>query len=157
MIIELFNKYSISELIIFLVIFCLAVKEIVNLIDWAKERFGKNINKEIEEKEKEKDIQRQLDDIVTENKTIKDTLNALENQMNKLAERVNLLISSDKDDIKAYITERHHFFCYKQEWIDDYSLDCLEKRYEHYKAEGGNSFVLDLMNEIRRLPKQPLK
>lgn len=155
MIIELFSKYSISELIIFLVIFCLAVKEIINLIDWAKERFGKNINKEIEEKEKEKDIQRQLDDIVTENKTIKDTLNALENQMNKLAERVNLLISSDKDDIKAYITERHHFFCYKQGWIDDYSLDCLEKRYEHYTAEGGNSFVSDLMKDIRQLPKQP--
>jgi polyhydroxyalkanoate synthesis regulator phasin len=155
MIIELFNKYSISELIIFLVIFCLAVKEIVNLIDWAKERFGENVNKGMEEKEKEKDIQRQLDDIVTENKIIKDTLNALENQMNKLAERVNLLISSDKDDIKAYITERHHFFCYKQGWIDDYSLDCLEKRYEHYTAEGGNSFVSDLMKDIRQLPKQP--
>ena len=52
-----------------------------------------------------------------------------------------MLIESDKDDIKAYITREHHFFCYEQGWIDDFSLDCLEKRYAHYKIEGGNTFI----------------
>ena len=39
-----------------------------------------------------------------------------------------------------------------QEWIDDYSLDCIERRYKHYIDEGGNSFIGQLMIEIRKLP-----
>jgi hypothetical protein len=40
-------------------------------------------------------------------------------------------------------------------WIDDFSLNCLEKRYEHYLAEKGNSFVHNLMDDLRALPKKP--
>lgn len=155
--IELLNKYPISEIIIFIFMLFIAIKEIFSLIDWAKERFKVGVNKNIKQKEYKKAIQKQIDDFIEENKNVKNTLKILEEQINKLAKSVNLLIASDKDDIKAYITERHHYFCYEQGWIDDYSLDCIEKRYEHYKAEGGNSFVLDLMNEIRQLPKQPPK
>ena len=155
--IELLNKYPISEIIIFIFMLFIAIKEIFSLIDWAKERFKVGVNKNIKQKEYKKAIQKQIDDFIEENKNVKNTLKILEEQINELAKSVNLLIASDKDDIKAYITERHHYFCYEQGWIDDYSLDCIEKRYEHYKAEGGNSFVLDLMNEIRQLPKQPPK
>ena len=63
------------------------------------------------------------------------------------------MVESDKDDIKAWITEKHHFYCYEKRHIDDYSLDCIEKRYAHYQDEGGNSFVEDLMKDIRKLPK----
>ena len=69
-------------------------------------------------------------------------------------DKVNLLIASDRDDIKSWITEKHHYYCYSQEWIDDYSLDCIEKRFAHYQDEGGNSFIAALMAEIRALPKE---
>ena len=72
-----------------------------------------------------------------------------------LTDKINLLIDSDKDSIKSFITDRHHHFCYDKKWIDDYSLDCIEKRYKHYTDEGGNSFIHDLMKELRALPKQP--
>ena len=67
---------------------------------------------------------------------------------------IETLIESDKDDIKAYITKEHHYFVYQKGWIDDYSLDCIERRYDHYVAEGGNSFIKGLMEEIRNLPKK---
>lgn len=155
--IEFLNKYSISEIIIFLVMFFLAIKEFINLIDWFKNRYNAQMDKDTRQKEDRNNIQDQLNDLIEENKKVKNTLNALENRIDKLTDSVNLLIFSDKDDIKAYITDRHHYFCYEQKWIDDYSLDCIEKRYGHYTAEGGNSFVLDLMNEIRALPKKPPK
>lgn len=66
-----------------------------------------------------------------------------------------MLIESDKESIKAYATERHHFFVYEQGWIDNYSLECLERRFVIYQHENGNSFVEGLMDEIRALPKQP--
>ena len=78
-------------------------------------------------------------------------------KMNELTDNINMLIKSDKDDIKAHITEKHHYFCYIQHWIDDYSLDCLERRYDHYVDEGGNSYIESLMKEIRKLPKQPMQ
>ena len=66
---------------------------------------------------------------------------------------MSILLASDKDDIKSWITEKHHYFCYEKKVIDDYSLDCIEKRYQHYVDEGGNSYVATLMREIRALPK----
>ncbi len=79
---------------------------------------------------------------------------AMNEQMQKMNQTIALLIESDKDDIKAWITREHHYFCYDLGYIDDYSLDCLEKRFSHYKDEGGNSFIKDLMDEIRQLPRE---
>ena len=76
-------------------------------------------------------------------------------QLESICNKIDMLISSDKDNIKSYITKEHHIFVYQKGWIDDYSLDCIERRFQHYKDEGGNSFVEDLMNELRELPKRP--
>ena len=71
-----------------------------------------------------------------------------------LTTQVHNLILSDRDDIKAFITRQHHYFVYQKGWIDDYSLDCIQRRYSHYIEEGGNSFIEGLMREIRKLPKK---
>ena len=71
-----------------------------------------------------------------------------------LSTKIDMLIDSDKDDIKSYITREHHYFCYQRGWIDDFSLDCIERRYQHYTDEGGNSFIEGFMTELRALPKQ---
>lgn len=81
-------------------------------------------------------------------------LEDIRKQLGSIEQAVNLLISSDKDDIKQSLTKDHHYFCYKLKSIDDYSLDCMEKRYSHYKDEGGNSFVKILMQEVRALPRK---
>ena len=74
-------------------------------------------------------------------------------QMEEIHKMMNVLMESDRNDIKAWITEKHHYFCYEKGYIDDYSLDCLERRFASYEKEDGNSFVETLMNEIRALPK----
>jgi hypothetical protein len=79
----------------------------------------------------------------------------LVNLVANLTEKVDLLIASDKDAIKSYITEQYHYFVEQKGWIDDFSLDCLEKRFSHYLEENGNSFVESLMNQIRNLPRVP--
>ena len=107
----------------------------------------KNINKKIKKYENEKDLFAELEFFKTE---VINTQKALE----KMQKQIDLLIESDKDDIKAYITKEHHYFCYEKGWIDDYSLDCIEKRYGPYVEEKGNSFVKSLMIELRSLPKQ---
>ena len=163
---ELLESYSLTDILIFIVLICMAAKQTIDFIDWAKKRFRKGYEKEAELKNSNENIQAQIDQMnetfsikekrfEEKKKEIFDQFKALESQIKSLIDSINLLISSDRDDIKAYITEKHHFFCYTQKWIDDYSLDCIEKRYKHYEDEGGNSFVADLMKDIRRLSKVP--
>ena len=89
--------------------------------------------------------------------TLQQSQKVTDNILQDLSKKINLLIDSDKDDIKSFITRQHHYFCYKIGWIDDFSLDCVEKRYQHYADEGGNSFIEGFMDELRALPKQEPK
>lgn len=143
-----FETYSLTQIIIFIILSALAVKEFINLIDWflnRGEKYFKNKNKEEDKFAKYEE----------EIKALKENQEKMSESINKLSANVELLIDSDKDDIKSFITKEYHYFVEEKGWIDKFSFDCIEKRFNHYKDEGGNSFIEDLMNELRQLPKQP--
>lgn len=152
--VTLLQSYSLSDILIFIIILGLAIKSTVSFYDWAYERLERIFsqgNKKINEKE-------QLEQRLRKGSQI---MNALEQSQEKtdqalqdLTKKINLLIESDKDDIRASITREHHHFCYELGWIDDFSLDCLQRRFRHYADEGGNSFIQGFMNELRALPKK---
>lgn len=158
--------YSISEIIIFVILFCLAIKEAVTFYDWSKNRVQQVFKKETEERDNRNKLQYEIEDMEEyfkekelkfnkKKEEINEGFKKIDERIDFLATQIELLIASDKDSIKAYITEKHHYYCYDKKWIDDYTLDCLEKRYSHYIDEGGNSFVADLMKDLRALPHQP--
>ena len=161
---ELFMTFSLQEIILFLILLALAIKGFVSFWDWAIDRLRKVFDKEYKEKEDKEDIiatiqeqTKRIEEIAKGQKEAQAQLYSFYNE-NKIHienndKLIQLLIDSDKDDIKAWITEQHHKFCYDTKCIDAYSLDCIEKRYSHYEDEGGNSFVADLMKDIRELPK----
>lgn len=146
--IELFKTFSITEIIIFIALLAIAVKGVVDFYDWARARLGKNFKKEDEIEKRITQDEAALNQVVKNQEKNNQKLVSL---MNK----IDTLIVSDRDDIKSFITEKHHYFVNQQKWIDDYSLDCIERRYDHYKEEGGNSYIHDLMKEIRALEKHP--
>ena len=155
---ELFTNYSMSEIVIFMVVLAFAVKELVTFLDWGRDRLRKVYDKDYKSIEERKKLEEEIDDLnkfYSEKKKVDDTFAKIDRTFEKINERIDMLIESDKEDIKSYITEKHHFFVYGQGWIDDYSLECLERRFAVYQQEHGNSFVEGLMNEIRALPKQP--
>lgn len=155
---ELLLDYSVSEILVFIVILAFAVKELVTFIDWGSERLRKvydNNYKSIQEKQKMEDDIDNLNKFYAEKQKVDDTFAKIDKTFEKINKQIDMLIESDKEDIKSYIVKEHHFFVYTQGWIDDYSLECLERRFAVYRQEHGNSFVEGLMNEIRELPKQP--
>ncbi len=81
-------------------------------------------------------------------------INTLIDNQNKLTRAVALLMESDRNQLKSLITQKHHYYCYTVEAIDTYTLDTIERLFNMYVAEGGNSFVEDLMEEIRALPRK---
>lgn len=140
---QLLSNYSVGQIIFFIVILALAIKQLVTFIDWFQNRTKSAV------KEKEKPDQLAC---ITEQHG--QQLQKIRGQLNDLKDDIELLIASDRDDIKQSLTKDHHYFCYKLKSIDDYSLDCMEKRYSHYREQGGNSFVQTLMQEVRALPKR---
>lgn len=139
---ELLKNFTLEQIVLFIVLSAAAIKGVVSWIDWLKGRIDKKVSK----KEEEKSLNDKIDNII---KVQMEQTKVIQ----KNTDMINLLIASDKDDIKAWITEKHHYFCYNLKCIDDYNLDCIEKRYNHYQKEDGNSFVGSLMEEIRSLPK----
>lgn len=151
----LLQNYSLSDIFIFTIFLALAIKSLISFFDWFQEYLRKIFNKEynkVSEKEKLEKRLRKGDQTMSKlqiNQRITDEI------LKNMSKKIDLLIDSDKDSIKSYITKQHHYFCYQVGWIDDFSLDCLEKRYKHYESEGGNSFIEGFMEELRALPKQP--
>lgn len=143
---EFLTQYSLEQVLIFAFVFACVIKTTLTLWDWFVERLFKFFNKKTKTEQHKEEVLQGLKDI-------KDHQKEMDVKIDGLSDRVQLLTDSDKDDIKAWITEKHHYFCYELGYIDDYSLDCVEKRYSHYLEEGGNSYVATLMNEIRSLPK----
>ncbi len=153
--IELLQRYSLSEILIFTIFLVLALKSFITFLDWVYERIKKIFNYEHTKLNSKEELKQELQ---KQNQTIailKNNQQTTDRILQNLSEKIDMLIDSDKDDIKSYITREHHYFCYQVGWIDDFSLDCLERRYQHYEDEGGNSFIAGFMNELRALPKQP--
>lgn len=141
--IQLLKNFSWEQIILFAVLLALAIKGCVSFFDWVSER-NKKVHKQYQKPIEFQNNLQEHDEQIAK----------IQEQIQSLTDMVNLLIESDRDDIKAFITREYHYFCYQKGWIDDYSLDCIEKRYTHYQAEGGNSFVSTMMEDLRDLPRR---
>lgn len=141
---DLLLNYSMSEIVVFIIFIAFAVKELVTFIDWGKGRLDTVYNKSFKSMQSEKKLEK-----------VDETFTKIDQTFEKINRQIDMLIESDKEDIKSYIVREHHYFVYQKGWIDDYSLECIERRFAIYEKEHGNSFVLGLMNELRALPKQP--
>ena len=142
--IQLFSQFNLGQILIIIVLLGLSAKGVVTFFDWVKARLYKLSNKQLKSKKANEQIKNQ-----------EETINNLKKDVEKIQKSIDTLIESDKENIKAWITEKHHYYCYEKKYIDDYTLDCLEKRFTRYEAEGGNSFVHNLMNDLRDLPRKP--
>ena len=150
---ELLKQYDLSSLIILIVGLLAVIKYIIELFKWfftgSKNFFKKETDKE---QEQEKINQRITNNESSINQLVEMNKNT-EQKIINLSSLIQILIDSDKDDIKSWITEKHHYFCYELGYIDDYNYQCIEARYKHYKDEKGNTFIDGFMEDIRALPK----
>lgn len=160
--IDLLTAYSISEIFIFIILAVIAVKGSWDLIDFFKNKYLKKFNKDYEKKKQDEvlqahysDCQRQYEETMGAYENLSEKIDGVIDSVDKINTKVNELIESDKHDIKQDIVKQYHYFVDRVGWIDDFSLDTLELRFNDYKSEGGNSYIAGLMSEIRQLPKHP--
>ncbi|MCD8296857.1 MAG: hypothetical protein LUC88_04720 [Prevotella sp.] len=166
--VELLTTYNLTDILIFCVILALALKAFVTFLDWAHERMKQHFDKGYSQTRKEEKSDEKLVAIEKEMKSVEGCITEIthsiaesnekiDDLVESVNKRVDTLVESDIEAIKSYITEKHRYFVYEQGWIDAYSKECLIKRFQIYKDEGGNTFVGGLMDEICDLPMVPPK
>ena len=149
---ELLARFDLTDIIIMLTLLIVGAEKLIKAIDWLRARFRKSYDEENTLKEEVEDLNK----FYEEKKVVDEGFAKVNERIDKICDLVDMLVESDKESIKAYITERHHFFVQERKWIDYHSMDCLERRFSIYEREHGNSFVEDLMNDLRQLPKMPI-
>ena len=147
---ELLANYNIQEILVFVVMLAIAFKSVITfwdwLIDWVNRKFNKSYGKKAEAEQLQSTVN-QISEITAKQ----------QEQIDELYKSLQYLIDSDKDNIKSWIVEKHHKYCYEVGSVDYYILESIERRYDHYKQEGGNSYIDTLMEELRALPKTNIR
>lgn len=150
--IELLTTFSPVMIIVCCIMILLAVKSVIEYKKWVTEV----ADKAYEKRHKVETLREEACGITKQHNAelmkISEAVASLQDTVQKMADRVDTLMESDRDDIKAWIVQQHHYFCYHQKSIDDFSMDSIEKRFKHYQKEGGNSYVERLMEDLRDLP-----
>lgn len=155
--IELLQHYSLSDILIFTILLALSIKSLISFFDWGYDYIKKIFNIKYSKMNQKQALERRLQQEKQAIDELRQNQQATDKILKDLSAKINILISSDRDAIKSYITDKHHYYCYKIGYIDDFSLDCIEKRFKHYSDEGGNSFIENFMKELRALPIQSPK
>jgi hypothetical protein len=77
-------------------------------------------------------------------------------KIDAVRDNVIMMIESDKESNCSFITIEYYNAIYRG-YIEVYVLQAVERRYERYLQENGDSFIANLMEELRKLPHEPPK
>lgn len=160
--INLLEELSVTQIITYVCLIAVATRGVFDYIAWLKDKNKKKFEEKYQEKQRNELIDKYEEINNNMQNHMADCYSSLEDKIDNLADGINfrmdsmedqlkVLTDSDMHDIKGWIVEKHHIFM-KQGWIDDFTMDTIEKRYSDYKKEGGNSYVHKLVEDLRALP-----
>ena len=149
----LFTQYSAGEVILLLVIVAFSVKAVAELWNYfykkAKDYFGFKNNKD----KWENSITDSLQNIKDDMQILRDQNHQTHAHQKEMDNSIALIQERLQENTRSYLIDAHHKFCYEVHAIDDLNLQAMERRYLYYKTAGGNSFIDNLMDEVRSLPR----
>ena len=146
----LIENLPLTILLILATIVC-GADVIKGIKEWQKlrrERREQIRNEVLEENQEVEAYKQILKEISEMRKDIADQKKHLEDIDGKLQD----LTSSDMHDIKGWIVEQYMKFYVGLGYIDSFTADTIEHRYQDYKKEGGNSYIDTLMERLHTLP-----
>lgn len=150
---SLFTQYSVEELILLIIIVLFVLKILNDLFtyfyDKTKNYFGIKNKKE----QWENDLTKVLQNIEDEMQILKNQNKKTHQHQKEIDATIALVQERLQENTRSYLIDRHHKFCYEVKAIDELNLQAMERRYLYYKTAGGNSFIDNLMDEVRALPK----
>lgn len=135
--VQFFQHYTLEATIIFLFMFGTALKQGYELVQYFRNKTFNHVDKIREQEE-----------------TLEQVINNMQQQQKQLqsiTDKIDALLVSDKDSIKSWIVMLYKQYKKDPSGLDSMQMDLLERRFSHYKQEGGNSYIDNLMQELREI------
>jgi hypothetical protein len=101
-----------------------------------------------ETKQKDRDQDTMVENKINE---LNATLTDFRKDINANKDQLDVLISSDKESIKAFIVGSY-YQAKSDGYVNSHLMQVLEERYETYKRENGNGYITGIMHELRAFP-----
>lgn len=143
-------------LVIFLIIaIIICGADLIKAISVWKNKKTEAVNSAVKKKQDETNLIKTIENLGDQFDGIFEKLNEQDEMFKKINERLDALTESDMHDIKSWIVDQYHKFYIGLGWIDAFSADTIEHRYNDYQKEGGNSYIDQLIERLRSLPMDP--
>ena len=152
-IVTLLTQHSVEELILLIIIILFCLKALNELGSYFYNRFKQHFGIKNEKDAWEKNLLNKIENIFKEIEILKEQNLETHKHQKEIDATIALVQERLQENTRSYLIDAHHKFCYDVRAIDDLNLQAMERRYLYYKTAGGNSFVDNLMDEVRALPK----
>lgn len=149
----LFSQHSLEEIIIFIVIIIMIVQAIWKALEFFFEKYEIHTGKKIDNVKWKEKLAESLEGLDTKIDKLSKQNKITHEKQEQLEDTVSLLQERMQENTRSYLIDAHHKFCYQIKKIDDLNLQSLERKYLYYKSSGGDTFVDNLMEDIRELPR----
>ena len=147
------NNLALVILLTLAIIICGA--DLIKAIGVWKAKRKASIDAKVQKQQEEKNLLDTLKELRADVKEANEKLKEQDDRFSKIEKKLEDLTESDMHNIKSWIVDQYHKFYVEQGWIDAFSADTLDHRYEDYKKEGGNSYIKTLMDRLHTLPMDP--
>lgn len=157
----LFSQYSIESIILFIMAIAIAIKAVSELWEYFYNKLRKYFNYQTKKEQTYSDLMESISNLETSLSTLrqKEIVSIYEKvdlslqRNDEVKAQVSLITERLQETTRGHIIDKHHYFCYELRYVDDLSLQSLEREYLYYKASGGDTYVDGLMEDIRELPR----
>lgn len=137
---NLLNAFDFKTIILVLFLAAVGVREVIQLYRY----FHIRIYGSFEKRDNAKDIMNQM------GRSMQSVLIELKD----IDKKLTLLQASNRDSIKSWILMSYQKYREDSTQLDSMQMDLLERRYQHYKDQGGNSYIDEIMDELRAIYKK---
>ena len=159
--IEILRSYSSGEVIAIVFALLLAVKFCYNFVEWGYERLKKWANITTSKDKEESEFRsmvvamaKKIDDKEAEFteavKDIKKYVEELKSEIHILETKEDMTQERLKQDTRSDLIDLYKRFMVAQ-YIDELSFENFSSRYTYYKETGGNTYIDELMDDIKDL------
>lgn len=149
----LFTHYTFQELLIIAIGLLLVGQGIWKLIEFYYEKYQIQVGKKVNKNEWEKNLADSMESMDKKIDKLYDQNKETHMRQDKTEQTLSILQERMQENTRSFLIDAHNKFCYQLKKIDDLNLQSIERHYLYYKTAGGDTFIDQLMVDIRALPR----
>ena len=150
---NLLSSYSLQEITILTITLLFVAETFWKLVEFFYNKYQVHVGKKIDKREFEQRLKAAFEQLSLKVDELNEQNKQTHLQQDQIEKKLALVQERMQENTRSFLIDAHHKFCYQYHKIDDLNLQSIERHYLYYKTAGGDTFVDNLVEEIRSLPR----